>query len=40
MEYNRTSPFISDSLHYFSEFHPYLDELDYICTINLNRKQP
>ena len=31
MEYNRTSPFISNCLHYSSEFHPYVGEFDYIC---------
>lgn len=33
MEYNRTSPFISNCLHYSSEFHPYVGEFFYICTI-------
>lgn len=32
MEYNRTSPFISNCLHYSSEFHPYVGEFLYICT--------
>ncbi len=32
MEYNRTSPFISNSLHYFSEIYPYVGEFSYICT--------
>lgn len=32
MEYNRTSPFISNCLHYSSEFHPYVGEFHYICT--------
>lgn len=31
MEYNRTSPFISNCLHYSSEFHPYVGEFAYIC---------
>lgn len=31
MEYNRTSPFISNCLHYSSEFHPYVGEFSYIC---------
>lgn len=31
MEYNRTSPFISNCLHYSSEFHPYVGEFLYIC---------
>lgn len=31
MEYNRTSPFISNCLHYSSEFHPYVGEFHYIC---------
>lgn len=30
MEYNRTSPFISNCLHYSSEFHPYVGEFSYI----------
>lgn len=34
MEYNRTSPFISNCLHYSSEFHPYVGEFLYICTLN------
>lgn len=34
MEYNRTSPFISNCLHYSSEFHPYVGEFAYICSIN------
>lgn len=33
MEYNRTSPFISNCLHYSSEFHPYVGEFAYICNI-------
>lgn len=33
MEYNRTSPFISNCLHYSSEFHPYVGEFLYICGI-------
>ena len=32
MEYNRTSPFISNCLHYSSEFHPYVGEFCYLCT--------
>lgn len=32
MEYNRTSPFISNCLHYSSEFHPYVGEFSYFCT--------
>lgn len=28
-EYNRTSPFISNSLHYSSDFYPYLGEFSY-----------
>ncbi len=31
MEYNRTSPFISNCLHYSSEFHPYVGEFPYLC---------
>ena len=31
MEYNRTSPFISNCLHYSSEFHPYVGEFRYLC---------
>lgn len=31
MEYNRTSPFISNCLHYSSEFHPYVGEFLYLC---------
>nr|DAG50037.1 MAG TPA: hypothetical protein [Caudoviricetes sp.] len=31
MEYNRTSPFISNCLHYSSEFHPYVGEFYYLC---------
>ena len=31
MEYNRTSPFISNCLHYSSEFHPYVGEFFYLC---------
>lgn len=33
MEYNRTSPFISNCLHYSSEFHPYVGEFSYICLL-------
>lgn len=29
MEYNRTSPFISNSLHYSSEIYPYVGE--FVC---------
>lgn len=32
MEYNRTSPFISNSLHYSSEIYPYVGEFAYLCT--------
>lgn len=32
MEYNRTSPFISNCLHYSSEFHPYVGEFSYFRT--------
>ncbi len=35
MEYNRTSPFISNCLHYSSEFHPYVGEFGYICILCL-----
>ena len=31
MEYNRTSPFISNSLHYSSEIYPYVGEFPYLC---------
>ena len=31
MEYNRTSPFISNSLHYSSEIYPYVGEFTYLC---------
>lgn len=31
MEYNRTSPFISNCLHYSSKFHPYVGEFPYLC---------
>ena len=34
MEYNRTSPFISNSLHYSSDFYPYLGEFLYLCPSN------
>lgn len=34
MEYNRTSPFISNCLHYSSEFHPYVGEFFYICMVS------
>ena len=30
MEYNRTSPFISNSLHYSSEIYPYVGEFHYL----------
>ena len=30
-EYNRTSPFISNSLHYFSKIYPYVGEFTYLC---------
>lgn len=30
MEYNRRSPFISNSLHYSSEIYPYVGEFAYI----------
>lgn len=33
MEYNRTSPFISNCLHYSSEFHPYVGEFPYLCPL-------
>lgn len=33
MEYNRTSPFISNCLHYSSEFHPYVGEFHYLCLL-------
>ena len=36
MEYNRTSPFISNSLHYSSDFYPYLGEFAYFCISELN----
>ena len=32
-EYNRTSPFISNSLHYFSKIYPYVGEFAYLCLI-------
>ena len=32
-EYNRTSPFISNSLHYSSEVHPYVGKFHYICSV-------
>ena len=35
MEYNRTSPFISNCLHYSSEFHPYVGEFSYLCDIEI-----
>ena len=34
-EYNRTSPFISNSLHYFSKIYPYVGEFLYLCPTNL-----
>ena len=36
MEYNRTSPFISNCLHYSSEFHPYVGEFTYLCCHSRN----
>ena len=36
MEYNRTSPFISNCLHYSSEFHPYVGEFAYLCRTGNN----
>lgn len=33
MEYNRTSPFISNCLHYSSEFHPYVGEFSYLWPV-------
>ena len=30
MEYNRISPFISNSLHYSSEIYPYVGEFVYL----------
>lgn len=36
MEYNRTSPFISNCLHYSSEFHPYVGEFSYFCPNFIN----
>nr|DAY60496.1 MAG TPA: hypothetical protein [Caudoviricetes sp.] len=38
MEYNRTSPFISNSLHYFSEIYPYVGEFLYICPCPITQK--
>lgn len=41
-EYNRTSPFISNSLHYFSKIYPYVGEFSYLCTLTIRygaRKQ-
>ncbi len=37
MEYNRTSPFISNCLHYSSEFHPYVGEFTYLWRMNIER---
>ena len=37
MEYNRTSPFISNSLHYSSEIYPYVGEFAYLCPANRNQ---
>ena len=37
MEYNRTSPFISNCLHYSSEFHPYVGEFAYLWRMNIER---
>ena len=39
MEYNRTSPFISNCLHYSSEFHPYVGEFAYLWAF-LSRQNP
>lgn len=39
MEYNRTSPFISNCLHYSSEFHPYVGEFCYFCPSRTVRGQ-
>ena len=36
MEYNRTSPFISNCLHYSSEFHPYVGEFLDICIAGIH----
>ena len=37
-EYNRTLPFISNSLHYSSDFYPYLGEFMYLCgTLYMNK---
>ena len=38
MEYNRTSPFISNCLHYSSEFHPYVGEFAYLCLTDSFKK--
>ena len=35
-EYNRTSPFISNSLHYFSKIYPYVGEFYYLCRTGNN----
>ena len=37
VEYNRTSPFISNCLHYSSEFHPYVGEFAYLWRMNIER---
>ena len=34
MEYNRISPFISNSLHYSSEIYPYVAKFAYICVLD------
>lgn len=39
MEYNRTSPFISNCLHYSSEFHPYVGEFYYLWRRQWYRKE-
>ena len=39
MEYNRTSPFISNCLHYSSEFHPYVGEFYYLYPKTLIRRR-
>lgn len=38
MEYNRTSPFISNSLHYSSEIYPYVGEFPYFCNMQSPRR--
>ena len=37
MEYNRTSPFISNSLHYSSEIYPYVGEFVYLWSLKINK---